>query len=323
MVNALEMRARAGRVMHSGTLNKEKRKLRVGSVLDHGALSFHSRFFVVEPGLLSWWAEEAEHVASQPPKGTMVLDQMTAISNNKAARFGNQFAFRVDRAFEKQKIVLAAGDREQTTLWVKALHIAGAKDEMELSAGKLGYGFWANNDSFRERENDETEVPTLRPLLTDNSAAPVVQMQPTRGRKLSGDEAAAERFGLNQSLRPILAATGADDAATLSRAVQFLQREGARSLADVAKYGLAEALLPVGKAVPQRWCHSLLSPGRLGHASEVWGCGCGGTPGSSIAAPTGRSDPTQAVAFSPVPKSPSLRHPTCSYPPRSSSRRCS
>ena len=52
-------------------------------MLDHGALSFHSRFFVVEPGLLSWWAEEAEQVASQPPKGTMVLDQMTAISNNK------------------------------------------------------------------------------------------------------------------------------------------------------------------------------------------------------------------------------------------------
>lgn len=323
MVNALEMRARAGRVMHSGTLNKEKRKLRVGSVLDHGALSFHSRFFVVEPGLLSWWAEEAEHVASQPPKGTMVLDQMTAISNNKAARFGNQFAFRVDRAFEKQKIVLAAGDREQTTLWVKALHIAGAKDEMELSAGKLGYGFWANNDSFRERENDETEVPTLRPLLTDNSAAPVVQMQPTRGRKLSGDEAAAERFGLNQSLRPILAATGADDAATLSRAVQFLQREGARSLADVAKYGLAEALLPVGKAVPQRWCHSLLSPGRLGHAPSRSGAVAAAALPGALAAPTGRSDPTQAVAFSPVPKSPSLRHPTCSYPPRSSSRRCS
>ena len=83
MVSALEMRAKAGRVMHSGNLNKEKRKLRVGSVLDHGALSFHSRFFVVEPGLLSWWAEEAEQVASQPPKGTMVLDQMTAISNNK------------------------------------------------------------------------------------------------------------------------------------------------------------------------------------------------------------------------------------------------
>ena len=92
------MRAKAGRVMHSGNLNKEKRKLRVGSVLDHGALSFHSRFFVVEPGLLSWWAEEAEQVASQPPKGTMVLDKMTAISNNKSARVGNQFAFRVDRA---------------------------------------------------------------------------------------------------------------------------------------------------------------------------------------------------------------------------------
>ena len=94
----MEMRAKAGRVMHSGNLNKEKRKLRVGSVLDHGALSFHSRFFVVEPGLLSWWAEEAEQVASQPPKGTMVLDKMTAISNNKSARVGNQFAFRVDRA---------------------------------------------------------------------------------------------------------------------------------------------------------------------------------------------------------------------------------
>ena len=159
MVNALEMRAKAGRIMHSGNLNKEKRKQRVGSVLDHGALSFHGRFFVVEPGLLSWWAEEAEQVASQPPKGTMVLDQMTSISNLKAARVGNQFAFRVDRAFEKQKIVLAASDREQTTLWVKALHIAGAKDEMESSAGKLGYGFGHCADTYRP--------PTCRTYVRD------------------------------------------------------------------------------------------------------------------------------------------------------------
>ena len=64
------------------------------------------------------------------------------------------------------------------------------------------------------------------------------------------------------------------------RAVQFLQREGARSLADVAKYGLAEALLPVEKTVPQRRCHSSLSPYypptiprpvAVGHAFEVCG----------------------------------------------------
>ena len=143
---------------------------------------------------------------------------------------------------------------------------------MELSAGKLGYGFWANNESFREREDDEPEAPTLRPMLTDNLAAPAdVQLQPNRGRKLSGDEAAAERFGLNQSLRPILAATGADDAATLARAVQFLQKEGARSLADVAKYGLAEALLPAESCAVAVWgATACYPPAALGtHAFEV------------------------------------------------------
>ena len=50
------------------------------------------------------------------------------------------------------------------------------------------------------------------------------------------DEAAAERLGL----LPLLCSAGADDAATIARAVDFLEKEGARSVADVAKYGLAE-----------------------------------------------------------------------------------
>ena len=50
------------------------------------------------------------------------------------------------------------------------------------------------------------------------------------------DAAAAERLGL----LPLLREASADDGATLKRAVAFLEKEGARSLADVAKYGLAE-----------------------------------------------------------------------------------
>jgi len=50
------------------------------------------------------------------------------------------------------------------------------------------------------------------------------------------DAAAAERLGL----LPLLREASADDEATLKRAVAFLEKEGARSLADVAKYGLAE-----------------------------------------------------------------------------------
>ena len=178
---------------------------------------------------------------------------------------------------------------------------------MELSAGKLGYGFWANNESFREREDDEPEAPTLRPMLTDDSADPAdVQVQPNRGRKLSGDEAAAERFGLNQSLRPILAATGADDAATLTRAVQFLQKEGARSLADVAKYGLAEALLPAEScAVAACGATACYPPGRFGDA-RLRGLGC------AVAALSLRSS-AQAAQIPPKP-SPTLHH-SSPYPP--------
>ena len=61
------------------------------------------------------------------------------------------------------------------------------------------------------------------------------------------DAAAAERLGL----LPLLREASADDDATLKRAVAFLEKEGARSLADVAKYGLAEefveALLLTGR----------------------------------------------------------------------------
>ena len=53
------------------------------------------------------------------------------------------------------------------------------------------------------------------------------------------DDAAAERLGL----MPLMCAAGADDAATLARAVEFLEKEGARSLADVAKYGLSEEFI--------------------------------------------------------------------------------
>ena len=53
------------------------------------------------------------------------------------------------------------------------------------------------------------------------------------------DDAVAERLGL----LPLMRASGADDAATIARAVSFLEQEGARSLADVAKYGLAEEFL--------------------------------------------------------------------------------
>ena len=56
----------------------------------------------------------------------MVPASPQVLSNLKSARVGNQFAFRVDRAFEKQKVVLAASNKDQTTLWVKALHRAGA-----------------------------------------------------------------------------------------------------------------------------------------------------------------------------------------------------
>ena len=72
------------------------------------------------------------------------------------------------------------------------------------------------------------------PAVTDPTAAAAAAAARTAGAPV--DEAAAERLGL----LPLLCSAGADDAATIARAVDFLEKEGARSVADVAKYGLAE-----------------------------------------------------------------------------------
>ena len=58
---------------------------------------------------------------------------------------------------------------------------------------------------------------------------------------------------------------GADDAATLSRAVQFLQKEGARSIADVAKYGLSEVSKYVGRSASSRRGQGGAAPSTRSH----------------------------------------------------------
>ena len=82
------------------------------------------------------------------------------------------------------------------------------------------------------------QVECARLMFTPSSPAVADPTAAAAAARKAGApvDAAAERLGL----LPLLCSAGADDAATLARAVEFLEKEGACSVTDVAKYGLAE-----------------------------------------------------------------------------------
>ena len=126
---------------------------------------FSKQYFVLEPKLIKWWDDEAHAVASQPPRGSMVLDQMSIMSNLKRARSGQTYAFRIDRhslkgSGPRQKLVIAAASAEESHKWRKTLRSAGAADELQGDATAL-----SSRGSARSDDEEDEQAEVANPVL--------------------------------------------------------------------------------------------------------------------------------------------------------------